>query len=437
MEGVVKRRTGAIVQSGQEYTGISFVLKDREISDVKVYEKQALEDLRQSFEDMPHGITLENSSGYLFSLTFPFSGKRKIGMVIKSEMDELLPFPNEDMVIDFQETHRGAVLAAAIHKTVAQEANGDKKVRYIGLQSLSALYAVKWARRLPLQDSIFVHLNGNTVVILGIKDGKAAFLRQFIHAEEDGSFDQALVEVLDEPEYHPTMCVLVNENEDRIDWKERIEKTHSIKVDVPSLDESVGNSALPKWLWSGFGAALMALSPKGEINLTVEKQAVLPRGGRSALYFLGSLAAASVLVWGLLYLNYSLKRGAYNYLSSQPTTIYKGAFPKSAQTKDVARAFQEKIRGLESQSPAGTNGLSALELLNDLSSKIDSQIDVKVNDFTVDEKEFILSGTTVSFGSLEKIKIAVEKLKGVASVDLQNVELATNRQVRFKIRGKL
>jgi hypothetical protein len=434
----VKKRTAAIIQTGQEYMGISFTLKDREISDVRIYESQNLGDLKQNFQDTPYGITLDNTSGYLFSLAFPFSGKRKIGMVIKAEMDELLPFPTEDMVIDFKETHDGGVLAAAVPRAVATEANGDKRVRYIGLQSLSALYALKWAGRLPLKDFVFIHLNGNAVVILGIKDGETTFLRQFIHAEEDGSFDQALGEIVNEPGYHPGMCVLVSDNEDRANWKERIEKQHNIHVDVPSLHDSIDNLALPKWLWSGFGAALIALSPKGEVNLTGEKQtAVLPGLNRMALHSVGCLAAMSILVWGLFYLNYSLKQGTYNYLDSQPAVIYKSVFPKSGQVRDITRAFQEKIRSFERQSPAGANGTSALGLLNELSSRIDSQIDVKVNDFTVDEKEFTFSGTTVSYSALEKIKDTVEKLNGVVAVDVQNVELAANRQVRFKIRGKL
>jgi hypothetical protein len=433
----VRKRTGAIIQSGQEYTGISFTLTNREISDVQVYEGQSLADLKQQFQDTPYGIALDNSSAYIFNLTFPFSGRRKIGMVIGSEMDELLPFPSEDMVISFTEGQNGAVIAAAVHKTVVMEWNSDRKARYVGLQSLSALHALKWAGRLPLKDYIFVHFNGNAVVIFGIKDGEIAYLRQFIHAHEDASFEQAFSEMLGEPDYHPGMCVLVSDNEDRDEWKERIEKAHSIHVDIPSLDESLVNSALPKWLWSGFGAALIALSPKGELNLVVEKSAGVPGVGRIAFCSLGCLAVLGILAWGLFYLNYSFKQGTYDYLDSQPAQVYKSIFPKSGQVRDVPRAFQEKIRGLDRQSPAGANGTSALELLNDLSGKIDPQIDVKINDFTVDEKEFTFSGTTVSFAALDKIKSAVEKLRGVTAVDLQNVDLAANRQVRFKIRGKL
>ncbi|HAR96186.1 MAG TPA: hypothetical protein DCR97_09520 [Deltaproteobacteria bacterium] len=431
------KKTGAIVQIGQKYIGVSFALRNREISDVQVYESETLSNLKEGLGGGPYGIALHNSSGYLFNLTFPFSGKRKISMVIRSEMEELLPFPTEDMVMDFRETSGGTVLAAAAPKMVLSEIGVFKNVRYIGLQSLSALYALKWAGRLPLKDYLFIHFNGDSVVILGIKDGEPAYLRQFICYEESDSFDQAIAEILAEPDYHPAMCVLVSDNEDAGSRKELIEKVHRIHVDIPSLHESVGTSALPPWLWSGLGAALLALSPKGEVNFAAERRAPLLGTGKIVFCALGCLAGVALLVWALFYLNYSLKQAAFNYLDSQPVQIYKSVFPKSPQIRDIPRAFQEKIRGLERQSPFGTNGTSVLDLLTDLSSKIDSQIDVKIHDFTVDEKEFTFSGTTVSFAALEKIKDTVEKLRGVSSVDLQNVDLAANRQVRFKIRGKL
>lgn len=432
----MKRRTGAIVQTGHGYTGISFTLKDKDISDVQVYETQSLDELKENFQGRSYGLALDDSAGYLFRLSFPFSGKRRIGMVIRAEIDDLLPYASDDMVIGFKETDNGSVLAAAIPRTTVIDTNGDGKPRYIGLQSLSALYALKWAGCLSQTDAVLVHSSGSAVVILGLRNEKAVFLRQFIHTEEDDSFDQALREILQEPDYHPEVCVLVRDNEDRVDWKDRIERTHGIKVDIPALDKSVSTSILPTWLWSGLGAALIALSPKGQINLTVERQAALPGMEKIAFYTLGCLAALSILVWALSSLSYSLKKGAYEYLDSQPALIYKSIFPKSAQIKDVSKTLEKKIEALERQTP-GTNGLSALNLLNELSRTIDSQIDVKVNDFTLDEKEFVFSGTTVSFAALEKIKSAVENLKGLAGVDLQNVELAPNKQVRFKVRGKL
>ena len=83
---------------------------------------------------------------------------------------------------------------------------------------------------------------------------------------------------------------------------------------------------------------------------------------------------------------------------------------------------------------AVTNPLS---ILNEVSSKIGPDLDVKLNEFASDEKEFTVSGTTVSFASAEKIKAALEQVKGVSQVEMQSLDLAPGKQVRFKMRGKL
>ena len=60
-----------------------------------------------------------------------------------------------------------------------------------------------------------------------------------------------------------------------------------------------------------------------------------------------------------------------------------------------------------------------------------------MNEFTSDEKEFTISGTTVSFASIEKIKDSLEHISGVSQVEMQTLELAANKQVKFKLRGRL
>jgi hypothetical protein len=38
---------------------------------------------------------------------------------------------------------------------------------------------------------------------------------------------------------------------------------------------------------------------------------------------------------------------------------------------------------------------------------------------------------------VEKIKAGVEQMKGISEVEMQNLELVANKQVKFKLRGKL
>lgn len=99
--------------------------------------------------------------------------------------------------------------------------------------------------------------------------------------------------------------------------------------------------------------------------------------------------------------------------------------------------FREKIRLLDKDPGSIAVGADPLAVLNEISARIGPDIDVKISEFASDEKEFTMSGTTVSFASMEKIKAALEQIRGVSQVEMQNLDLAAGRQVKFKIRGKL
>ena len=79
----------------------------------------------------------------------------------------------------------------------------------------------------------------------------------------------------------------------------------------------------------------------------------------------------------------------------------------------------------------------SLALFDDISSKIDPQIDVRLSEFVSDEKEFAIAGTTVSFASIDKIKAALERIKGASGIELQSVDMASGGQIRFRFRGRI
>jgi hypothetical protein len=86
---------------------------------------------------------------------------------------------------------------------------------------------------------------------------------------------------------------------------------------------------------------------------------------------------------------------------------------------------------------AGTiNTAPALKILAEISAKIDKQIDVKLNEFVCDENELSISGTTVSFMAVEKIKAAMEEIRDIKNIEIQNLDMTQGKQIKFKIKGK-
>ena len=432
------KTAAAILQHKEEWYGLSLTVKDREVGDVKLFTGYTLDELKLLFEKQPLGIALDNASGYLFRLTFPFSGRRKIGLVIGGELEGMLPFPVEDMHIDFQEIGAGGnVLAAAVPRAALVDFNGKKRRRNVTFQSLAVLRALRWFKRPHQGDLVFINCSGNTTVIMAFRGPELIHLRQFVRSPQSSMLTDALQEISAEGDFDRATYVMVSDDETLAE-KHVIELALGISVEVPVSDEYVGGEALPAWAWAGIGGALLALDPTGEINLSGEHYRAMSAHARTALYVAGGLAGLGLIVLGLASLDYFFKQRTYQYLSAEPGRLYRTAFPKAPPVKDVARTFEERIRKLDrEQGRSAEPSAHPLTLLNEISSRIELQIDVKISEFLADEKEFALAGTTTSFASLDKIRASLEQIKGAGTIELQSVDLATGGQVRFRLRGKL
>jgi hypothetical protein len=432
------KTASAIVQHKDGWHGLTLSVKDKEVSDVKVYTGHTLDELKLLFAKQPLGVALDNASGYLFDLNFPFRGRRKISLVIGGELEEMLPFPVEEMMIDFQEVgEEGKVLTAAVPRSTLADFNGRQRTRNVTFQSLAVLHALRWFKRIYQQDLVFINCSGNTAVIMAFKGGEVVHLRQFFRSPQSTTLPDALREITTEGDFGGASYIMVCDS-DAAAEKETIERAVGGVVEVPTLDDYVNGESLPAWAWAGIGSALIALDPKGEINLSGEHYRALSGSTRAALYVTASMAGLSLIILGLASLDFYSKQSAYEYLSAEPNRIYRTAFPKAPPVKDVARTFEDRIKKLDrDQGLSLEPAANPLALLNEISTRIGSQVDVKLSEFLADEKEFALAGTTTSFASLDKIKAALGQIKGTSPIELQSVDLAAGGQVRFRLRGKL
>ncbi len=434
----MRKTASAIMQDKGAWHGLSVTVGDGEVTDLKAFSGHGLDELKKMLGDQPCGVALEDAGGYLSQLAFPFGGRRKIGLVIGGQLEELLPLPVEDMVIDFQELGAdGGVLAAAVPKSALAELNGQRKIRNVSLQSLAALYALKWFKLLPQEPCVLLHCTGDAAVVMTLVRRRIVRLRHFFRSPHAAAVIDALREVAAETASTHVRYLMVG-GDDAPAEKVMIESALNINVELLDLYDYVNGEHLPAQGWAGLGAAIMALNSKGEINLSGERHHTVSGVNRAALYVTGGLAAISLLALSLSSLDFYLKQRAYDYLSREPNRIYRAVFPKAPPVKDVARSFEQRIGNLD--GPRGTsteNGAaSPLSLLDEISSKIDPQVDVKLSEFVADDKEFAIAGTTTSFASLDKIKAALQQVKGMDRVELQSVDMASGGQVRFRFRGK-
>jgi hypothetical protein len=342
------------------------------------------------------------------------------------------------MALDFIESGKGKVLAAAVPRTLSEELNTTKQVRIGTVQALAVLHALKWFNVISQKDFVFIHMNREAVVVMGFKDENVHYLRQFIHSPHSTALNDAIEEILKDKEFAPRSFLLVGDGPEAAAAKENLETTFAIPIETPSVKKVLKNDEAPEWLWAGIGTGLLSIKPKGELNITGEKDRHSFLSNAVSLYLSAGLAAVSLLVFSLFYLDSYFKQRTYDYLAAEPGRIYRAAFPKSPPARDIVKMFQDKIKLLEKEpgSTAVASG-NPLAVLNEMSSNIPADVDMKLQEFVADDKEFTITGTTISFAALEKIKAGVEQMKGISQVEVQNLELGANKQVKFKIKGKL
>ena len=433
----MRRKASAIVQRKEGWYGVAFTVQQKKVTELTFLMDKSLRELKESVGANGYGVGLENGSAYLLHLAFPFTERRKIRLVITNELAERLPVTTEDMAIGFAEAGRGKILAGAVPKSLMEESFPERRVRITTIQSLAALYALRWFSAIDGEDFVYVHLNGNAIVVMAFKDDNLFYLRQFLHSPQSNSLHDAFVQLTEDPQFVPTSYVMVADGEEGALVKAYLEKTFHIRVEVPSLKKALRNRELPDWLWAGVGTALLSIEPKGQFDLTGAKRAHASFSTRVPLYLSAGLASLSLLVCGLFCADYYFKERTFQFLASEPARIYRLSFPKSPPVRDPVKMFQEKIKALDKEPGVPGATTNPLAVLDEVSSRIAPDIDVKVSEFVADGKEFTMSGTTVSFASVEKIKAGVEQMKGISEVEMQNLELVANKQVKFKLRGKL
>lgn len=437
MEGILNRQAAAIIQWKKGWCGVTFELRQKEITGLTLYPEKSLPDLERIFAESGYGVGLENGSAYLFNLAFPFSDRRKIRLVLAGELEERIPIVADDMAIDFVETEKGKVLAGAMARSSLNGFVSNRQIRITTIQCLATLHALRWFERVHEKDFVFLHMNGNAAVVMAFKDDNLYYLRQFFYSPQSDSLHDAFAHITADKEFMPRSYIMVADAEEGANVKKYLDETFRISVETPILREGLHTGDAPDWLWAAVGTALLSLKPKGQLDFTAQKGRYEFLSTKAGFYVAAGLACLGVLTYGLLYADYYLKQKTYQFLVTEPGRIYRLSFPKSPPVKDPTRIFRDRIRALEQAPEASTAVMTPLNILDEISKKIAPDIDVKVSEFTADDKEFTISGTTTSYAALEKVKDNVSHVPGVSQVEMQNIELAPGKQVKFRLRGKL
>ena len=448
--------------------------------------------LDSSVDECVLGLPLSLFS--LRNLSLPFSDRKKMMQVLPLELEDQLPAPVDQQVIDFVVTGSrnggSRVLIAAVDKGILGDLisaldESGLVVRAV-LLSMEALVRGYTRQTGEKQPTLFLHADPHGMSIALWAAGKIVFMRWLTYPEQ--MFTQPLagqkeIALAVEPEtaekcmgetcslirnslyyflqegnesMQPKQVVLSGCIADRGSWQSLI--AHELDLPVESagtvrnvsgirLEESVQR----QWSFCLYDTAL-ALAENGlrkkkkfaGLNFLQGEFAPGPIRFFSRRSLLTAAAALSLVViggLGFLWSSYHNLDARSLLLHRKMAAIYKKTFPGANRIDHPYLQMQSKLRevqGSEVSLPLFSGEKRTLEILADISRRIPKDLTLHVSRLIIDQESVQIKGTTDAFNNVDVIKNKLASSPRYTRVKIVSATADKKKgSIRFEIRLQL
>ena len=422
------------------------------------------------------------------NLRMPFKDAKKIRQTLPFEVETMVPFPVEELVIDFTISNsldQSEILAVSAKKEFISEYLAHLKSHGIDpdvldIRCVPTVSLLLKEESTP-EDGLFLDIGRKrSTMVLFIKR-RVVLIRTIAFdggpiAESvisDTNGGHANIQISEQAEsWFKSFCITVQNTIHAIGWQSNKEihpektfftgigalypETGSLLtrfLDVPaeqidlSRDSSFGmegsiaqiwnpalmDNALALSLWDGKKGQSFNLR-KGEFEIK-KRDFWLKKEFRRAMVFLVVILALLAADIGIDY--YFLKK-RYRMLDQKITEIFRQTFPDVKRIVDPVQQMKVKINEAKTSaiSAPGTNvGKRVLGLLEDISQRVPKQLDVQVSRMVIDQETMRISGKSDTFNTVDNIKSALESSKYFSAVAISSANLdRTGKQVQFEIK---
>jgi len=400
------------------------------------------------------------------NVSVPFSESKKIQQMLPYELESAIPFPVEDLLIEFNKTPlpgtegETRIIAAGIETERLR--NIIESVESCGITP-NMIFPVGYsmaawigARAFPEETTLFIDFDGENCSLYLLLTGEISLIRSFplppgqaksaIHLWGHIQRSVAGFESLFETSVTPA-AMIVNGFEDQR-FPKQLETVSSIPVDtlqvqVPDGFEPPGGapdafSPLPSFN-GAFSCALFLF--EGWKGMNFRKGPLAARNQlaeyRDRLIRTAVIAGIVLLLWlaGGVIGNFMTQRKV-DRIDAQILTIFNDTFPDIHTIVDPVHQMRTQIETLRKAAYGSTDTapqVRSIDLLRSISRSIPSNLDVIFTKLRFSEDGIYIDGTTASFNQVEELKTKIEGIEDVVSVDPQTTARDGNR-IRFKLK---
>ena len=455
--------------------------------------EEALKDLFDRYNlksDVCHSSIAERYASYR-NLELPFKDPRKIRQTLPFELEAMVPFPIEDLLVDFifsDMRDRKNVLAASVKKGFISKQL--KLLRPHGVDpdalDIRCIPMVSWLLKQEEtpENGLFLQLDGKRNTMVLFLEKRIALIRTFFFDDTPGAgtaSDALTHDHMDSqnsgPEdasYYTWLCSQVQTTvhnfgllKNRVIQPEKtllsgnsdilVAAANSLSrvLDIPaepidlSKNEKIHMHADVAETWDpsrmNNALALALRDTRQDQGFNFRKDEF-----EKKKHYLGpkkEIRKAAVLFIILLFflsanlgIDYYFLKKRHDGLSSRITAVFKETFPHVTriprdQELNMMKGEINKIKKSAGSLPTAGRKTGVLELLTDISKRIPTVLDVHLTRMILDAEAVRLSGKTDTFNTVDKIKNNLESSECFKTATISSAKLdRTGSRVEFEIK---
>ena len=405
-------------------------------------------------------------------LQIPFKDSKKIKMVLPFELEATVPFPVDDLIIDFINLGSAGhndhtdVIAVAVPKSELTPYLGTLNAIKIDpeMVTLSGLpAALCLANQTDAgKDQLFLKIDKALSTLFIAIDGGIKLIRSFPTPVTDdtkagslGAFVHRTLSAFGElsrSEYQPPDMVVTGSGLNGANFDADISRFLDLPVkrlnfadhlSIP-IDGEHNKPWDPALMDNALALALMEIEGTRGLNFH--------KGGFAAKKFIvkhkkyliktGILAASvlALLLFNVIAESYTLNRRIDRF-NRQITGIFQETFPEVKRIVDPFQQMQIKVQEVKKNAvfeTATTSPIINIDILNNISKSISESITVDITRMVISPDNVLISGTTDTFEAVNDIKSKLEQIEAFKKVTISSTNKdRSGKEVRFQMKVEL
>lgn len=405
-------------------------------------------------------------------LQIPFKDSRKIKMVLPFELEATVPFPVDDLIIDFINLGSAGhndhtdVIAVAVPKSELTPYLGTLNAIKIDpeMVTLSGLpAALCLANQTDAgKDQLFLKIDKALSTLFIAIDGGIKLIRSFPTPVTDdtkagslGAFVHRTLSAFGElsrSEYQPPDMVVTGSGLNGANFDADVSRFLDLPVkrlnfadhlNIP-IDGEHNKPWDPALMDNALALALMEIEGTRGLNFH--------KGGFAAKKFIvkhkkyliktGILAASvlALLLFNVIAESYTLNRRIDRF-NRQITGIFQETFPEVKRIVDPFQQMQIKVQEVKKNAvfeTATTSPIINIDILNNISKSISESITVDITRMVISPDNVLISGTTDTFEAVNDIKSKLEQIEAFKKVTISSTNKdRSGKEVRFQMKVAL